>query len=141
TLLANARDLVADWKLGRDAVLLTLSPLSHHIAWVAVAQWLLTGCRLVTDDPPKGVTRLDWLLQNDATYVMGVPTHAMDMLAEQKRRGLERLGRVSVFYMAGSAIPPSVAEAFVAQRIKPQNVYGMTENSSHQYTHPQDSTE
>ena len=40
--------------------------------------------------------------------------------------------------MAGAAIPPVVAEAFVAQNILPQNVYGMTENSSHQYTVPDD---
>ena len=42
--------------------------------------------------------------------------------------------------MAGASIPPSVAEAFVEQNVKPQNVYGMTENSSHQYTHPSDDT-
>ena len=46
-----------------------------------------------------------------------------------------------VFYMAGAPIPPSVAAGFVAQGIKPQNIYGMTENSSHQYTHPDDDTE
>jgi acyl-CoA synthetase len=40
--------------------------------------------------------------------------------------------------MAGAPIPPVVAEAFVRQGIKPQNVYGMTENSSHQFTHPDD---
>lgn len=62
----------------------------------------------------------------------------MDMLAEQKTRGLPRLGSVKVFYMAGSPIPPSLADAFVRQGIRPQNVYGMTENSSHQYTHPTD---
>jgi acyl-CoA synthetase len=42
--------------------------------------------------------------------------------------------------MAGSPIPPALAEAFVAQGVRPQNVYGMTENSSHQYTHPGDPT-
>jgi len=47
---------------------------------------------------------------------------------------------VRVFYMAGAPIPPSVAAAFLAQGIKPQNIYGMTENSSHQYTHPEDGT-
>jgi len=67
-----------------------------------------------------------------------VPTHAMDIIAEQRRRGLERIGCVEVFYMAGAPIPPSVAEAFLQQGIKPQNIYGMTENSSHQYTHPDD---
>jgi acyl-CoA synthetase len=141
TLLANARDLAADWGHEQTAVILTLSPLSHHIAWVAVAQWLLLGCRLVTDDAPAGLSRLDWLLRKQATYVMGVPTHAMDILAEQRQRGLANLEGVRVFYMAGAPIPPSVAEAFVAQGIKPQNVYGMTENSSHQYTHPGDPTE
>jgi acyl-CoA synthetase len=64
----------------------------------------------------------------------------MDVLAQQKARRIERLGRVSVFYMAGAPIPPSVAAAFVGQGIKPQNIYGMTENSSHQYTHPQEAT-
>ncbi|MBV1866109.1 MAG: acyl--CoA ligase [Rhodobacteraceae bacterium] len=138
TLLANARDLVADWGLGRDCVLLSLSPVSHHIAWVGVAQWLVCGGQYVLDDAPEGVSRLDWVLETGATYVMGVPTHAMDILAEQAARGLDRLGQVNQFYMAGAAIPEVVAEAFVAQGIRPQNVYGMTESSSHQYTHPDD---
>jgi acyl-CoA synthetase len=43
--------------------------------------------------------------------------------------------------MAGAPIPAVVAEAFIRQGIVPQNVYGMTENSSHQYTHPDDSPE
>jgi acyl-CoA synthetase len=138
TLLANPRDMVRDWGVDQHTRLLTLSPVSHHIAWVAVSQWLLCGCVLVLDDPPAGWSRLDWVVETGATYVMGVPTHAMDILAEQRDRELERIGDVRVFYMAGSPIPPSVAEAFVAQGIKPQNVYGMTENSSHQYTHPDD---
>ncbi len=138
TLLANARDLARDWQLGADARLLSLSPLSHHIAWVAVGQWLVTGCLLITDDGPAEMSKLDWLIENNATYVMGVPTHAMDVLAEQSRRGLTSLGDIEVFYMAGSPIPPVVAEAFVNLGIKPQNIYGMTENSSHQYTHPSD---
>lgn len=141
TILANARDMVRDWGHGSGMRLLTLSPLSHHIAWVAVGQWLVAGGALITSDPPHGVTRLDWLVESGANYVMGVPTHAIDILAEQKARGLTRLGEVRTFYMAGAPIPPSVAEAFVAQDIRPQNVYGMTENSSHQYTHPDDETE
>ena len=141
TLLANARDLVADWGVGPQSRILTLSPLSHHIAWVAAAQWLLAGGELIVDDPPTGTSRLDWIIDSGATYVLGVPTHAMDVLAEQARRGIARLGQVEVFYMAGSPIPPSVAEAFLAQGIKPQNIYGMTENSSHQYTHPSDDAE
>jgi acyl-CoA synthetase len=140
SLLANPRDMVRDWKHGPSTRLLSLSPLSHHIAWVGVAQWLVAGCTLITDDPPAGMGRLDWIVETGATYCMGVPTHAMDMLAEQTKRGMARIGSVEVFYMAGSPIPPTVAEAFVRQGIKPQNVYGMTESSSHQYTHPTDDT-
>ena len=138
SLLANARDLVRDWNHGADTKLLSLSPLSHHIAWVAVAQWLVAGCTLITDNPPAGMSRLGWIVESGATYVMGVPTHAMDILAEQQRLGMAQLGAVELFYMAGAPIPPSVCEAFVKNGIKPQNIYGMTENSSHQYTHPTD---
>ncbi len=138
TLLANAREMLRDWGHGPQTKLLTLSPLSHHIAWVAAAQWLLAGCELIVNDPPAGRHGIDWIIETSATYVMGVPTHAMDIIAEQRRRGLARIGSVAVFYMAGAPIPPSVAEAFLEQGIKPQNIYGMTENSSHQYTHPDD---
>jgi acyl-CoA synthetase len=141
TLLANCRDLVADWHHNDRTILLTLSPLSHHIAWVAVGQAMIAGMELVLDDPPQGRSKLDWIIETGATYVMGVPTHAMDMLAEQKARGIAKLGSVSLFYMAGAPIPPATAEAFLAQGVKPQNIYGMSENSSHQYTHPVDDTE
>jgi acyl-CoA synthetase len=138
TLLANARDLARDWRLTHTETLLTLSPLSHHIAWVAVAQWLVCGAQLVTDDPPPGTSRLDWIMETDATYVLGVPTHAMDILAEQQRRGIPQIGKVRIFYMAGSPIPEVIAKSFADQGIAPQNIYGMTESSSHQYTHPND---
>jgi acyl-CoA synthetase len=92
----------------------------------------------VTDDPPPGRSRLDWIIETGATYVLGVPTHAMDMLAEQRQRGIPTFGHVKVFYMAGAAIPPIVAQNFLDQGVRPQNIYGMTENSSHQYTLPSD---
>lgn len=138
TLLANARDLARDWCLSERSHILTLSPLSHHIAWVAIAQWLVCGGMLITNDPPEGMTPMQWIVETGATYVLGVPTHAMDILAEQKKTGPERLGQVETFYMAGAPIPEVVAEAFVNQGIAPQNIYGMTECSSHQYTHPSD---
>ena len=63
TLLANARDLVRDWEHGPETVLLSLSPLSHHIAWVGVAQWLVAGCRFVYNDPPRRLSTLDWIVE------------------------------------------------------------------------------
>jgi acyl-CoA synthetase len=139
TLFANARAMVADWHHDSSTVLLSLSPLSHHIAIVAIAQAMVAGMELVVNSPPPGMTPLDWIVETGATYVMGVPTHAMDILAAMRRRGLERLGKVKTFYMAGSVIPREVAQAFLDRSVTPQNVYGMSENSSHQYTLPSDS--
>jgi acyl-CoA synthetase len=146
TLLANARAMVEDWHHDERTILLSLSPLSHHIAAVAIAQALAAGMELVVNDPPpKGrngaTTPLDWIIETGASYVMGVPTHAMDILAELRRRGLDRLGAVKTFYMAGAPIPREVAQSFLDRDVTPQNVYGMSENSSHQYTLPSDDPE
>jgi acyl-CoA synthetase len=141
TLLANGRAMVRDWGHGEHTVLYSHSPLSHHIATVAIEQILVAGGELVVNDPPAGQRPLDWILETGATYVMGVPTHAIDILADLKRRGLMKLGRVNLFYMAGSIIPPETARAFLDLGVKPQNIYGMTENGSHQYTMPDDGVE
>ena len=138
TLLANGRAMVEDWRHDRHTVLYSHSPLSHHIATVAIEQSLVAGFELVVNDLPKGWKPLDLILESGATYVMGVPTHAVDVLADMKRRGLSRLGNVNLFYMAGSVIPPEVARTFLELGVKPQNIYGMTENGSHQYTMPDD---
>jgi len=141
TLLANGRAMVRDWKHDADTVLLSLSPTSHHIATVGLAQALVAGFEMVLNDLPRGTDVIDRLIESGATYVMGVPTHAIDALAQMRRRGMNALARVKVFYMAGSTIPSDLAASFLAIGITPQNVYGMTENGSHQYTLPGDAAE
>ncbi len=141
TLLANGRAMVKDWGHNDRTILFSYSPLSHHIGTVAIEQSLVAGCELVVNDVPRGLHPLDWIVETGATYVMGVPTHAIDTLAEMKRRRMDRLGSVGIFYMAGSTIPPQTAQAFLDMGIKPQNIYGMTENGSHQYTFPDDDVE
>ncbi len=138
TLLANGRAMVEDWHHDSSTVLLSLSPMSHHIGTVAVEQMLAAGFELVVNDPPAGLAPLDWAIEAGATYVMGVPTHAIDLLAEARRRGAQKLGAVRLFYMAGAPIPREVAQAFLDMGVTPQNIYGMTENGSHQYTLPTD---
>jgi len=138
TLLANGRAMVTDWHHDSATVLLSLSPMSHHIGTVALEQMMAAGFELVVNDPPSGMQPLDWIVASSATYIMGVPTHAIDVLAEAKRRGLKKLGAVRLFYMAGSPIPREVARRFLGMGITPQNIYGMTENGSHQYTLPSD---
>ncbi|MEJ8851171.1 class I adenylate-forming enzyme family protein [Variovorax rhizosphaerae] len=141
TLLANGRAMVADWKQDHSTVLVTLSPMSHHIGTVALEQVLVAGCELVLHDPLAGVMALDWIETTKATYVMGVPTHAIDLLHEIDKRGLKRLGAVKVFYMAGAPIPTETARRLLSLGATPQNVYGMTECGSHQYTKPNDPVE
>jgi acyl-CoA synthetase len=141
TLLANGRAMVADWGHNESTVLLTLSPMSHHIGTVALEQALVAGCELVMHDPAAGVAALDWIEATEANYVMGVPTHAMDLLHELDWRGKTSLGAVKVFYMAGAPIPTETARRLLAMGAKPQNVYGMTECGSHQYTKPDDPAE
>ena len=138
TLLANGRAMVADWQHDHSTVLLSMSPTSHHIGTVAIEQMMAAGFELVLNDPPAGKKPLDWILESGATYIMGVPTHAIDVLAEVRRRGMKNLSPVRLFYMAGSPIPREVAQAFLDMGITPQNIYGMTENGSHQYTLPAD---
>ena len=140
TLLANGRMMVRDWHHDQDSILVTLSPLSHHIGTVAIEQWLAAGLQLVIHNFAAGKPALDWIIESQGTYVMGVPTHAMDILEDFRRRGLTAMGKVTSFYMAGSPIPREVAEQFLRIGVKPQNVYGMTENGSHQYTLPSDPT-
>jgi acyl-CoA synthetase len=141
TLLANGRAMVHDWHHDDQTILYSMSPLSHHIATVGVAQALSAGFELVVNDLKPGMKPLDGLIETHATYVMGVPTHAMDILADAKQRGMTNLAKVNLFYMAGSVIPPETARAFLERGIKPQNIYGMTENGSHQYTMPDDTVE
>jgi acyl-CoA synthetase len=138
TLLANGRAMVQDWGHDERTILLSLSPVSHHIGTVAIEQMAAAGLELVVNDRPPGRAALDWILETRATYVMGVPTHAMDILDEMRRRGLTELGACRIFYMAGSPIPRETAQGFLDVGVTPQNIYGMTENGSHQYTLPTD---
>jgi acyl-CoA synthetase len=73
--------MVKDWGHDTSTVLLSLSPISHHIFWVALSQVLITGGELVLNDPPKGMKPLDWIVESGATYVMGVPTHGEGLRA------------------------------------------------------------
>ena len=141
TLLANGRAMVKDWHHDDKTILFSHSPLSHHIGTVAIEQSLVAGFEVVVNDLPVGKKPLDWIVETGATYVMGVPTHAMDILADMKSRSMVKLGNVNLFYMAGSVIPPQTAKSFLDMGIKPQNIYGMTENGSHQYTLPDDDVE
>jgi acyl-CoA synthetase (AMP-forming)/AMP-acid ligase II len=138
TLLANARQLAKDWDIGNSSVVYTLSPLSHNLGFGAQVMALAMGAELVINDLPRGQSLADRILETDTSFLVGVPPNAIDLLAEMQKRGLKGLGRLTGFRISGSAVPSEVVAGLIAQGIRPQSGYGMTENCSHQYTLPND---
>lgn len=141
TLLATVRAVAADWRLDGRSVVYTLSPLSHNLGMGSLITAMAVGGELVVHDPPKGASLLDRLEETGATYLVGVPTHAIDLLAEIRARGGSPLARVKGFRISGAAVPGEVVAALLRHGIVPQSGYGMTETCSHQYTLPEDGPE
>jgi acyl-CoA synthetase (AMP-forming)/AMP-acid ligase II len=138
TLLANARQLAKDWNIGEDSVVYSLSPLSHNLGFGAQVMALAVGGELVINDLPRGTSLADRILETGTSFLVGVPAHASDLLAEMRARGLKGLGRLNGFRISGAAAPRDVVAGLIEQGIIPQSGYGMTETCSHQYTLPND---
>jgi acyl-CoA synthetase len=138
TLLANARQLAADWSIDNNSVVFSLSPLSHNLGFGAQVMALAVGGELVVNDLPRGASLADRILETGTSFLVGVPANAIDLLAEMRERNLNGLGALKGFRISGSAAPSEVVAGLIAQGIAPQSGYGMTENCSHQYTLPGD---
>jgi acyl-CoA synthetase len=119
-------------------VVYTMSPLSHNLGLGALVMALAVGAELVVHDLPRGASLLDRLTATGATFLFGVPTHAIDLLTELRTRGLTKLGGITGFRISGAAAPREVVAALLALGVVPQSGYGMTETCSHQYTLPND---
>ena len=141
TVLANARAIVADWSLGPDDVICTLSPLSHNLGFGCMVMACEAGCELVLPDLPRGASLLDRVVATGTTFLVGVPTHAIDLLAEIKTRGERRVGVLRGFRISGAAAPQKVVADLLAHGVTPQSGYGMTEACSTHYTLPGDAPE
>lgn len=138
TQLVTARAISRDWRVGPTSVVCTLSPFSHNLGVGSMLTSLVGGAELVIHDLPRGQSIVDRLVETGVTYLVGVPTHALDLVAEMRQRGMTRLGRVTGFRVSGAASPPQVLRDLTTFGITPQSGYGMTENNAHQYTHPGD---
>jgi acyl-CoA synthetase (AMP-forming)/AMP-acid ligase II len=136
TLIASARTLGEDWHFGPESKVYTLSPLSHNLGLGALVSAVVVGAELVVHDLPRGRSLLDRLVETGATFLFGVPTHAIDLLGELRARGASRLGEVRGFRISGAAASPKVISELMTYGVTPQSGYGMTETCSHQYTMP-----
>ena len=134
TLLANARSMIADWHFNAQSVVYTMSPLSHNLGLGSLIMALAAGAELVVHDLPRGASALDRIIEVGATFIVGVPTHAMDLLGEMKARKMSSPGSVSGFRISGASAPREVIAELMQTGIVPQSGYGMTEAGSHHYT-------
>jgi acyl-CoA synthetase (AMP-forming)/AMP-acid ligase II len=138
TLLANARALASDWSINDRSVVYSLSPFSHNLGFGAMIMALGMGGQMVIHDLPRGASLVDRLVETATTFLVGVPTHAIDLLAEVKARNLSGIGRLQGFRISGAQAPKELVAELLVRGITPQSGYGMTETCSHQYTLPTD---
>jgi acyl-CoA synthetase len=92
----------------------------------------------VIHDLPRGASLIDRVIDTGTSFLVGVPTHAIDLLRELRERGLKGIGRLTGFRISGAAAPREVVAQLIANGVMPQSGYGMTETCSHQYTLPTD---
>jgi acyl-CoA synthetase len=118
-----------------------MSPLSHNLGFGALVSALAVGAELVIHDLPAGESLVDRLGETAATFLFGVPTHAIDLLAELRASDHGALPDLEGFRISGAAVPAAVVEELIALDIAPQSGYGMTEACSHHYTMPHDPPE
>ena len=146
TLLVTARAIASDWHIGPESVVCSLSPFSHNLGIGALLTAIVGGAEFVIHDLPRigvrglprGASLADRLVETGTSYLVGVPTHAIDLLAELRHRGLSGLGRVKGFRISGAAVPDHVIADLLAYGVVTQSGYGMTETNAHQYTLPDD---
>jgi len=139
TLLCTARAIVRDWRLDPDTVVYALSPHSHSLGVGAILTALVAGGELVMHDLARGASLIDRLVETGATYLVGVPTHAIDLVEEMRGRGMTTgIGNVKGFRISAAAVPGPVVAELLQRGVLPQRGYGMTEVNSHQYTLPDD---
>lgn len=141
TILANSRAMVRDWNFNQNTIVYSLSPMSHNIGIVAFAVALTAGGEFVVHTPGDAIRTFDRVVETGATLLLGVPTHALDLLAEVRRRRVSSLGAVRAFEIGGAAVPPTLVSELLTIGVTTQNAFGMTENHSFQYTRPDDPVE
>ena len=66
-------------------------------------------------------------METRASFLFGVPTHAIDLLTELGKRGVTRAGEVKGFRISGAAAPAEVIAELLDYGVTPQSGYGMTE--------------
>lgn len=141
TQLVAARGIAGAWNFGPDTVTCSLSPFSHNLGCGTLWSSLVAGGNFVLHDWPRGESLIDRIAAAGVNYLVGVPTHAMDLLAELKTRNTTRYDALKSFRVSAAACPEQVAADLYDLGIPVQKGYGMTETNGHQLGLPGDSRE
>jgi acyl-CoA synthetase len=123
TILANSRAMVKDWGFDQSTIVYSFSPLSHNIGIVGLAVGIAAGGEVVVHTPFDAPRMFDRVAETAATFLLGVPTHALDLLAEVRRRGMTTLGQVKAFEIGGSAVPPALVRGLLDIGVTTQNAF------------------
>jgi acyl-CoA synthetase (AMP-forming)/AMP-acid ligase II len=134
--LVAARGIADAWNFGPETVTCSLSPFSHNLGCGTLWTSLVCGGEFVLHDWPRGDSLLDRIDAANVTYLVGVPTHAMDLLDELQRRGIEQYDRLDSFRVSAAACPEHIAAGLHDTGIPVQKGYGMTETNGHQHGLP-----
>ncbi len=136
--LVAARGITAAWGFGEHTVTCSLSPFSHNLGCGTLWTSFVCGGEFVIHDWPRTESTLDRLEAANVDYLVGVPTHAMDLLEELNSRGIEKYERLASFRVSAAACPEHVAGGLYDIGIPVQKGYGMTETNGHQHGLPGD---
>ena len=139
TQLVAARGIVSAWRLGEGIITCSLSPFSHNLGCGTLWTSIVCGGEFVIHDWPRDEGLLENLRAANVNYLVGVPTHAIDLLQELERKKITYYDQLISFRVSAAACPPHIAEKLYDLGIPVQKGYGMTETNGHQHGLPGDS--
>ncbi len=126
---ANARALVAAWRITSADRYLAVLPLFHvHGLGNGIQSWLVTGCHLRLATRFRQEAALEWFESYRPTLFFGVPTMYVRLLEAPVERARPIGAGVRLFVSGSAPLPAPVLEAFAdrfGHRILER--YGMTE--------------
>lgn len=120
-------DMYATSTGGEAETVLPIAAMYHANAWMMPFTAPLNGQKLVLPGRRLDAAAvLDLILSEEVTLAGAVPTIWLDIIGEMNRRGIEHTG-LRTALVAGTPLPPSVADALTEKGITPRQSFGMTE--------------
>ncbi len=116
--------------ISAKSVTLPIVPMFHVNAWGVPYAAVMSGSKLVFPGPGMDGNSLIELIETEkVTSLLGVPTVWMGLLAAARAAG-KRFDTVDTVTIGGSAVPPSMIEAFEKEHgARVIHAWGMTETS------------